>query len=234
MSMGAVPEQVGVVIPAAGQGAQLDGRPLLAWAVAAMEANRSVVAIVVVVPPKVLDPAAKLLADQGFAKVSAVVPGGATRGGSVAAGLAALPPGPGFVAIHDAARPLADHGLVDRLLEMLLATTAAPAYAGVAPAVAVTDTVRRVDGGGRSGGVVDRAALRALQTPQLFRRVVLEAACQGALQDGFETADEAALVERAGHAVALITGSVENLKVTSTLDLLVAEALLAQRMRRDA
>src|SRR6266487_920341 len=188
MSMGAVPEQVGVVIPAAGQGAQLDGRPLLAWAVAAMEANRSVVAIVVVVPPKVLD----------------------------------------------AARPLADHGLVDRLLEMLLATTAAPAYAGVAPAVAVTDTVRRVDGGGRSGGVVDRAALRALQTPQLFRRVVLEAACQGALQDGFETADEAALVERAGHAVALITGSVENLKVTSTLDLLVAEALLAQRMRRDA
>ncbi len=236
--------QVGVVVwapgvPGTGQDVQLGGRPLLVWAVAAMEANRSVQSVAVVVPRKALDPAAKLLADHGFAKLAAVVAGGRTRQASVTAGLAALPPGLEYVAVHDAARPLADHGLVDRLLEALLTTRDPPGpgsgsgWAGVVPAVPVTDTVRRVGGGGRSGGVVDRTALRAVQTPQLFRRAVLEAAHQHALRERFEAADDAALVERAGHPVAVIAGSVENLKIMTPLDLLVAEAMLEQRLRRE-
>jgi len=236
--------QVGVVVcapavrgaPGAVQDLLLGGRPLLVWAVAAMEANRSVAAVAVAVPRKALDPTAKLLADHGFAKLAAVVAAGRTRQASIAAGLAALPPSLEYVAVHDATRPLADHGLVDRLLEALLAIQDTPGSGsgggGAVPAVPVTDTVRRVGGGGRSGGVVDRTVLRAVQTPQLFRRSVLEAAHRHARKEGLEAADDATLVERAGHSVAVIAGSVENLRIMTPLDLLVAEAMLEQRLRR--
>ena len=224
----------------------LAGRPLLVHAVEAMEANRCVTAVVVVAHPDALGATAKLLADEGFAKVVAVVAGGQTRQASVAAGLAAMPPGPAFVAVHDAARPLPGRGAVDRLLELLAAarSAAGPSHrgtplgspeplrpAGVVPGVPVVDTVRRVDDDQRSRGIVDRDRLRAVQTPQLFVREALEAAHRRAMLDGVEASDEAALVELAGHPVQVVPGSHENLKVTTALDLLVAEALL-DRTRR--
>jgi 2-C-methyl-D-erythritol 4-phosphate cytidylyltransferase len=223
---------------------RLAGRPLLVHAVEAMEANRCVTAVVVAAHPDALGATAKLLADAGFAKVVAVVAGGPTRQASVAAGLAAMPPGPAFVAVHDAARPLPGEGSVDRLLELLDAARsgAGPSYrgtplgfpeplgpAGVVPGVPVVDTVRRVDDDQRSRGIVDRDQLRAVQTPQLFVREVLEAAHRQARLDGVEASDEAALVELAGHPVQVVPGSHENLKVTTALDLLVAEALLNRR-----
>jgi 2-C-methyl-D-erythritol 4-phosphate cytidylyltransferase len=214
---------------------RLAGRPLLAHAVEAMEANRCVTAVVVVVHPDTRDVCARLLAEEGFAKVVAVVAGGSTRQASVAAGLAALPPGPAFVAVHDAARPLPGPGAVDRLLELLEAARAAAGGAGpdgVVPGVPVVDTVRRVDAGQRSRGIVDRDQLRAVQTPQLFVREALEAAHRKASLDGVEASDEAALVELAGRPVQVVPGSHENLKVTTALDLVVAEALLARRERR--
>jgi 2-C-methyl-D-erythritol 4-phosphate cytidylyltransferase len=231
----------------------LAGRPLLAHAVEAMEANRCVTAVVVVAHPDALGATAKLLADEGFAKVVAVVAGGPTRQASVAAGLAAMPPGPTFLAVHDAARPLPGPGSVDRLLELLNAarsgaprSTGAPLRgspdpsggspellrpAGVVPGVPVVDTVRRVDGDQRSRGIVDRDQLRAVQTPQLFVREALEAAHRRAMLDGVEASDEAALVELAGHPVQVVPGSHENLKVTTAFDLLVAEALIARGRR---
>jgi len=209
----------------------LAGRPLLVHAVEAMEANRCVTVVVVVAHPDALGATAKLLADEGFAKVVAVVAGGPTRQASVAAGLAAMPPGPAFVAVHDAARPLPGRGAVDRLLELLDAARSRTGAAGVVPGVPVVDTVRRVDGDQRSRGIVDRDQLRAVQTPQLFVREVLEAAHRRAMLDGVEASDEAALVELAGHPVQVVPGSHENLKVTTALDLLVAEALL-DRTRR--
>ena len=204
---------------------RLAGRPLLVHAVEAMEANRCVTAVVVVAHPDMLGDTAKLLADAGFAKVVAVVAGGPTRQASVAAGLAAMPPGPGFVAVHDAARPLPGPGSVDRLLELLRAGDSV----GVVPGVPVVDTVRQVDDDQRSRGIVDRDRLRAVQTPQLFVREALEAAHRRAMHDGVEASDEAALVELAGHPVQVVPGSHENLKVTTALDLLVAEALLRTR-----
>jgi 2-C-methyl-D-erythritol 4-phosphate cytidylyltransferase len=207
---------------------RLAGRPLLVHAVEAMEANRCVTAVVVVAHPDALGDTAKLLADAGFAKVVAVVAGGPTRQASVAAGLAAMPPGPGFVAVHDAARPLPGQGSVDRLLELLRAGDSV----GVVPGVPVVDTVRQVDDDQRSRGIVDRDRLRAVQTPQLFVREALEAAHRRAMQDGVEASDEAALVELAGHPVQVVPGSHENLKVTTALDLLVAEALLTSTRRQ--
>jgi 2-C-methyl-D-erythritol 4-phosphate cytidylyltransferase len=227
---------VGVVVPAAGPGgrfgasgakalADLAGRPLLAHALEALEANRCTTVLVVVGHPDALEATAKLIADEGFAKVTAVVAGGPTRQASVAAGLQALPPGPAYVAVHDAARPLVAHGAVDRLLELLLAAGAA----GVAPGVPVVDTIRRVDAAQRSTGLVPREQLRAMQTPQLFDRGVLEEAHRLAGAAGVEATDEAALVERAGHRVQVVAGDPENLKVTTALDLTVAETLLARR-----
>jgi 2-C-methyl-D-erythritol 4-phosphate cytidylyltransferase len=219
---------VGVVVPAAGVTdalTELAGRALLAHAVAAMEANRCTTSVVVVGHPDALEVTAKLLADEGFAKLTAVVAGGPTRQASVAAGLRALPPGLGYVAVHDAARPLAGPGAVDRMLELLLETGAA----GVVPGVPVIDTIRRVDLAQRSTGLVDRDQLRAMQTPQLFAREVLERAHRLALRDGVEAIDEAALVELAGHGVQVVPGDPENLKVSTPLDLALAETLLARR-----
>jgi 2-C-methyl-D-erythritol 4-phosphate cytidylyltransferase len=219
---------VGVVVPAAGGGdalTELAGRALLAHAVAAMEANRCTTAVVVVGHPDALEATAKLLADEGFAKLAAVVAGGPTRQASVAAGLRALPPEPGYVVVHDAARPLVAPGAVDRMLELLLEA----GLAGVVPGVPVIDTIRRVDAAQRSTGIVDRDQLRSMQTPQLFVREVLEEAYRLAARDGIEATDEAALVELAGRPVQVVPGDPENLKVTTPLDLAIAETLLARR-----
>jgi 2-C-methyl-D-erythritol 4-phosphate cytidylyltransferase len=223
-----------VVVPAAGTGAdgaeallELAGRPLLAHAVEAMEASHCVTAVVVVAHPDALDRTAKLLADEGFTKVTAVVAGGPTRQASVAAALDALPRGAGYVAVHDATRPLVDPAAVDRMLDLLLETGAA----GVVPGVPVIDTIRRVDAASRSTGIVDREQLRAMQTPQLFARAVLEEAHRLALSGKVDTNDEVALVELAGHQAQVVPGDPENLKVSTSLDLALAEALLARRRR---
>jgi 2-C-methyl-D-erythritol 4-phosphate cytidylyltransferase len=226
---------VGVIVPAAGPGRRLGGGPkalaglagraLLAHAVDALEANRCTAAVVVVGHPDALEDTAKLVAEEGFTKVTAVVAGGPTRQASVAAGLRALPPGLGWVAVHDVARPLVGPGAVDHLLGLLLEAGAA----GVVPGVPVTDTIRRVDAVQRSVGIVDRGQMRAMQTPQLFARQVLEEALRRAVADRVEAADEAALVELAGHRVLVVPGDPENLKVTTPLDLAVAETLLARR-----
>ena len=227
-----------MVVPAAGSGlrlggsgpkalVELAGRALLAHAIEVVEANASTVAVVVVGHPDALEATGKLIAEEGFAKVTAVVAGGPTRQASVAAGLRALPPGPGHVAVHDAARPLAASGAIDRMLALLLEA----GVAGVVPGVPVTDTIRQVDAGRRSTGLVDRDQLRAMQTPQLFVREVLEEAHRRARRDGVEAVDEAALVELAGHWVQVVPGDPENLKVTTPLDLAIAETLLARRRR---
>jgi 2-C-methyl-D-erythritol 4-phosphate cytidylyltransferase len=116
------------------------------------------------------------------------------------------------------------------MLELLL-TAGTAGTAGAVPGVPVTDTIRRVDAAGRSAGIVDREQLRAMQTPQLFVREALEEAHRLALRDGIEATDEAALVELAGHPVKVVPGDPENFKVTTPLDLAVAETLLARRRR---
>jgi 2-C-methyl-D-erythritol 4-phosphate cytidylyltransferase len=146
----------------------------------------------------------------------ATVVGGATRSASVRAGLCAVPERAGVVAVHDAARPLAPLSL----WQAVIAAVEDGADAAV-PAVAVTDTVKEV---GDDGHLVtlDRSRLVAVQTPQAFRASVIKQLHAG----GAEATDDAALVEAAGGAVALVDGSTHNLKITSPLDLVVAAALL--------
>lgn len=146
------------------------------------------------------------------------VPGGSRRRDSVAAGLAQAPPGTTHVLVHDAARPLASPDLVAAVIDRLRVGD----VAAVVPAIAVRDTIKRVDGD-RVVGTVDRSDLVVVQTPQGFEIAALRAA--HAVDDA-DASDDALLVERAGGEVAVVAGEAENLKITYPGDLAVARALL--------
>lgn len=159
--------------------------------------------VVLVVPPDVVD--------DEEPEVDAVVAGGATRSESVRAGLAAVPADATVVLVHDAARPVPVPGVWERVL-----TAVADGADAAVPTVPVNDSLRHVD-----GGVVDRAGIRAVQTPQAFRAHALRAAHA----DGGEATDDASLVEATGGRVVLVEGDPANLKVTTPVDLSFAELL---------
>ncbi|HVD41917.1 MAG TPA: 2-C-methyl-D-erythritol 4-phosphate cytidylyltransferase [Solirubrobacterales bacterium] len=205
------------------------GRPLIEWSLDACRACESVRSIVVAAPPGHVGDLAGH--DLG------VVPGGATRAESVANALEAV--GTEYVAIHDAARPLLTPELVEALIADLDAATTA---AGVIAAAPLTDTVKRAVknlSGELSTTTVsnpplaierteDRAELWAAQTPQVFRTDALRQALAAAERPQ-EATDEAMLVEWNGGRVLIHPVAEPNLKVTTPLDLRVAELLLAER-----
>ena len=146
------------------------------------------------------------------------VAGGDTRSGSVRAGLAALPSDVDVVCVHDAARPLATVDLYRRVIAAVV-----DGADGAIPGLEVADTIKLVDGDGAVTSTPDRAALRAVQTPQAFRADVLRAAHAG---DG-EGTDDASLVESSGGRVVVVEGEVDNFKITLPADLDRARRLLS-------
>ncbi|HEU5105033.1 MAG TPA: 2-C-methyl-D-erythritol 4-phosphate cytidylyltransferase [Solirubrobacterales bacterium] len=230
---------VTAVIAAAGSGERLGaggpkafvpvgGKPMIEWSLEAFRACESVRSIVVAAPPgHRADLAGHDLA---------VVAGGETRADSVANALEAV--GTEYVAIHDAARPLLTPGLVEALAADL---DAAPEVSGVIAAAPVTDTVKRAESSSRQKGpsegqnrrlaieaTEDRSQLWAAQTPQVFRTQALREALAAA-ERSREATDEAMLVEWNGGTVLIHPVAEQNLKVTTPLDLRVAELLLAER-----
>jgi 2-C-methyl-D-erythritol 4-phosphate cytidylyltransferase len=194
----------------------LAGRPLLAHAVAAIEACDRVSGFIVVAPEGREDEARDLASSK---KLLDVVPGGETRQASARRGFQFVPAGFDAVLCHDVARPLATPWLFVRVLEGLSSADA------VVPAVPVADTVKRVHEG-RVVETLDRDGLMLAQTPQGFRREALERAYRDADQASGEGTDDAVLVERAGLRVVVVPGDASNIKITGPADLLVAEALL--------
>jgi 2-C-methyl-D-erythritol 4-phosphate cytidylyltransferase len=221
---------VGAVIVGAGRGERigdrdkvflaLDGRPLLAYSVAAFNASRPIQFIALVLAEHQLDRGRALVDEWRWRKVVAVCAGGERRQDSVRAGLAALPPCD-LVAVHDAARPLVTTDLIRRGVEAATATGAAIA------AVPVKDTIKRVGSDGLIVETPPREALWMAQTPQVARRDALERAYAFADERGLATTDEAGLLEAAGFPVAVYAGSYDNLKVTTPEDLAMAAALLS-------
>jgi 2-C-methyl-D-erythritol 4-phosphate cytidylyltransferase len=208
---------VWAVVVAAGSGtrfggakqyARLGDRPVLAWATAA--AKGACDGVVLVVPPGDLEHA-----DVVGAGADVVVAGGATRSASVRSGLAAVPADADVIVVHDAARPLATTGLF--AAAVLAVREGAD---GAVCAVAVSDTIKRVDGE-RVTGTVWRGDLVAVQTPQAFAAAALRAAHAA----GGDATDDAALVEAAGGKVVVVPGDARNLKLTGPTDLAVAEVL---------
>ncbi|MDW5325497.1 2-C-methyl-D-erythritol 4-phosphate cytidylyltransferase [Plantactinospora sp. KLBMP9567] len=217
---------VAVLVPAAGAGVRLGpggpkalrrigGEPLLVHAVRRIAAAPSVHTIAVAAPPGDEDAVRELLAS--VAELT-VVTGGATRQESVAAALAAVPAGPEIVLVHDAARALTPTALVESVAEAVRGGEDA-----VIPVLPVVDTVKEVSAAGVVLGTVDRSALRAVQTPQGFRRAVLAAAHAAAVDP---LTDDAGLVEKQGVRVACVPGSEYALKITRPFDLALAEHLL--------
>lgn len=177
--------------------------------------------VVVAAPPADVPAVRALLAGYELAADIMVVAGGDTRQESVRLALVTLGPDVDVVVVHDAARPLTPSELVDAVVQAVRGGADA-----VVPALPVADTIKRVDRENRVVETVPRADLRAVQTPQGFRRPVLAAAHEAARIDDPAATDDAGLVERLGVDVQVLAGSPEAFKVTRPLDLLFAEALL--------
>jgi 2-C-methyl-D-erythritol 4-phosphate cytidylyltransferase len=194
----------------------LAGRPLVHWSVDVLASVSAIEQIVVALPAGVEAPAGT----QG-------VRGGSVRSESVRLALAATGDArdSDLVLVHDAARPLLT-------VELIEATLLAAEGEGVDAAIAatpVTDTVKKADGDGVVRQTLDRAGLWAVQTPQVFRRGALERALDVPDDVLALATDDAWLVERAGGRVVVVAAPKDNLKVTTTLDLDLAELLLARR-----
>ena len=203
--------------------AEVAGRPLLAWTLAALAAVPEIDRLVVVAAPDRVD--ALRAAAWLPSRVTAVVPGGERRQTSVAAGFAALSSGaadPGrVILVHDGARPLVTTTVVRAVIE------AAATHGAAIPIVPMTETVKRLEGD-LVGATVDRDDLGIAQTPQGVQRGTLEMAYGRYPPDGTETwTDEAALLEACRIPVHVVPGDPSNLKVTQPADLLRVEAALA-------
>ena len=222
-------ERAGAVIVAAGASSRmasvdktlalLGGEALIARTVEAFEACAAVDETVVVAAEHNLAAVEGLRTSRGWRKVSAVCLGGARRQDSVRLGLTALGACE-WVLVHDGARPLVSPGLIERGLKAASETGAAIA------AVTPKDTVKELGEDGNVGRTLERTQLVAVQTPQVFRRNLLERAHAEVAGD---VTDDAAMVERLGVRVSVYEGDYANIKVTTPDDLAVAEALLASR-----
>ena len=199
--------------------APLSGEPMIVRTVRTFQECDAVSQIVVVTREDLILPITQLC--QAFTKVTAIVAGGKSRQESVKKGLAALGKEVKLAAIHDGARPLITWQLIDRCIR------AANTYGAAAPAIPVKDTIKTVE-----GGIVvntpDRAKLRAVQTPQVFDIDLLKGALLKAYQDGAEVTDDCSAVERLGMKVKIVEGDEKNLKVTTPMDLKIAEMLLEE------
>ena len=219
----------GAVIVAAGRSsrmggvdkimAPLGGEPVIVRTVRQFQDCDAIREIVIVTRPELIVPIMDLCHD--FSKVKAVVVGGDSRDASVSMGLNTLSEKCKLVAVQDGARPFADWQLIDRVVR------AANTYGAAAPAVPVKDTIKVVRGGIVSE-TPDRSALRAVQTPQVFDFDMLRGALKKAKQDGLSITDDCSAVEHMGMSVKIVDGDERNIKITTALDLKIAELILEE------
>ncbi len=199
--------------------APIGGEPMIRRTVRAFQECDAIREIVVVTRQDLLIPVMDLCAP--YEKVRAVVVGGADRVESVQAGLSVLSDRVRLVAVQDGARPLISWQVIDRTVR------AANTYGAAAPAVPVKDTIKVV-----KGGVVtatpERSTLQAVQTPQVFDVDLLRGALRKAVKDGAQITDDCSAVERLRMSVKIVEGDECNIKITTPMDLKIAEMLLEE------
>lgn len=200
--------------------APLGGEPMILRTVRAFEACEAVKEIVIVTREDLMGPIAELCS--GFTKIRSVVQGGSSRQESVKLGLLAFSKEVRLAAVHDGARPLVSVELIDKVIR------AAHSYGAAAPAIPVKDTIKVFEGG-FIAATPDRSTLRAVQTPQVIDRDLLLGALEKAEQEGIALTDDCSAVEHIGMRVRLVEGEERNLKVTTPLDLKIAELLLEEK-----
>ena len=199
--------------------AELGGEPMIVRTVRAFQNCDAIREIVIVTRQDLIMRITDLCA--GFSKVKAVVVGGENRAESVYNGLSVLSPKAKLVAVQDGARPLITNAVIDRTVR------AAHTYGAAAPGIPVKDTVKVVQ-----GGVVqatpDRSCLQAVQTPQVFDADLLKGALEKAKKDNASITDDCSAVERLGMSVRIVEGDERNIKITTPMDLEIAERLLEE------
>lgn len=200
--------------------APLGGEPMILRTVRAFENCEAVKEIVIVTRKDLMGPIAELCS--GFTKIRSVVQGGSSRQESVKLGLLAFSKEVRLAAVHDGARPLVSGELIDKVIR------AAHSYGAAAPAIPVKDTIKIFEGG-FIAATPDRSTLRAVQTPQVMDRDLLLGALEKAEQEGTALTDDCSAVEHIGMRVRLVEGEERNLKVTTPLDLKIAELLLEEK-----
>lgn len=201
--------------------AKLGGEPMIVRTVRTFQECDAIEEIVVVTRPDLIVPIMDLCHD--FPKVRMVVAGGSSRQESVERGLGTLSEKMEMVAVHDGARPLISWQVIDRTVR------AANTYGAAAPAIPVKDTIKVV-----AGGIIketpDRSMLQAVQTPQVFDLDLLKGALKKAKEDKAELTDDCSAVERIGMSVKIVEGDERNIKVTTPLDLAIAELFLEEQI----
>ena len=201
------------------------GKPLIAWTLLAVKQSRSIAGIGIIGQPydwddfKAVVEALDLLSSVQF------IQGGATRQASVHCGLKGLPSGTDRVLIHDGARCLATPNLFDRCAAALGDCT------GLIAAIPVKDTIKVVNAASLIESTPDRSQLWAAQTPQGFAVKELLHCHETAVHQGWEVTDDAALFEQCNLPVKIVSGEETNLKVTTPVDLAIAELILQQRLQ---
>jgi 2-C-methyl-D-erythritol 4-phosphate cytidylyltransferase len=198
--------------------AMLAGKPVLAHSVGAFERCPRIDRIVLVLHESMVDRGKELIESEGWLKTRRVCRGGARRQDSVLAGIRAAEAD--IVLIHDAARPILPIDMIERGIDSVQATGAAIA------ALPVKDTIKRVDIDWNIVETVDRSALWAAQTPQVFRSHIIERA----LELAGDVTDDAAALEKLGFRVQIFPGDERAFKITTAFDLDLAENLLARSL----
>ena len=199
--------------------APLGGEPMIVRTVRTFQNCDAVKEIVIVTREDLLQKVAGLCRE--FDKVQAVVVGGKDRAESVNNGLNALSRKVKLAAIHDGARPLVTEAVIDRTIR------AANSYYAAAPAIPVKDTIKVVEGG-IVKATPQRSVLRAIQTPQVFDFDLLRGALKNAREKELEITDDCSAVEQMAYVVKIVEGDERNIKVTTPMDLKIAELLLEE------
>lgn len=201
--------------------APIDGIPVLVRTLQALSASPYINEITVVTRRESLLEVGALCRGACLPKITQVIVGGESRLESVYKGVNQLSEKVKLIAVHDAARCLVPRKVIDSAVLIAARCNAA------VPAVEVKDTIKEYDGEFVTA-TPDRAALRAVQTPQVFRAELLRAALQKAMEENWEITDDSSAVERLGATVALTPGDERNIKITTPIDLAVAEAILRE------
>jgi len=224
---------IAAIVPAAGLGKRfgnerkpfvyLDGKPLLVWALAALQSTDEIDEIIPVVREEELLTCAEIIDEYKITKSRMIVPGGAERQDSVYNALKSLNSTISVVVVHDGVRPFAGPALIKKCISSL------DGFDGVVPAVIPKDTIKLSDPStGLVSETLDRSLLRAVQTPQVYRAEILLRAYEKAAAESYYATDDAALVERIGGRVRIIDGAYTNIKVTTPEDIKIAEIIVTK------
>ncbi|MEI6862925.1 MAG: 2-C-methyl-D-erythritol 4-phosphate cytidylyltransferase [Candidatus Omnitrophota bacterium] len=222
--------RVTAIVPAGGSGSRLglktkkpfvmlSGKPLLYYALKALELTDAVGEIIVASEKSQIGRTEAIVKRFGFCKVKKVVAGGRTRSGSVKNCLDAMTGSPDIVLIHDAARPLVSVDMINDSIKM------ASKYGACVTAVPESDTIKLSDRFGFVKKTIDRSNVFRAQTPQTFKMALIKRAYAESVSD-VEATDDSAILENRGVKIKILPGSYRNIKITTREDLKIAEALL--------